>query len=149
MRSDCFERSTYLTHVCISSEKLTDLDMLRLCILKLCLAMKGTGRSERLLSQIYFKNHNRFNDVICWGCRRGYAQRSSSLTPPIYTLHRLLDRISFDFPATLSTVTKEKYDEYGNKRSRKRYKHLGMLLGSLGFVVAFCDTSHFKGIHCD
>ncbi|XP_011052834.1 PREDICTED: caseinolytic peptidase B protein homolog [Acromyrmex echinatior] len=118
--------------------------MLRLCILKLCHAMKSTGRSERLLSQIYFKNNNRFNDVMCWDCRRGYAQHSSSLAPPIYTLNRLLDRISFDFPATLPTATKEKYNEYGNKRGRRRYKHLGIFLGSLGFVVAFCDTSHFK-----
>lgn len=117
--------------------------MSRLCILKLCCAIKNNGTPETLLSQMRFKGGNLLNESTCWSCQRGYAQRSSLFAPRFYPLYRIL----FNFSASLSTITKEKYNEYGDKYGRRHYKHLGMLLGSLGLVVAFCDTSHFKGKH--
>ncbi|XP_011685269.1 PREDICTED: caseinolytic peptidase B protein homolog isoform X2 [Wasmannia auropunctata] len=120
--------------------------MSRLCISKLCPAIKNTGTLETLSSRKHFKNGDCFN-AMCWGCRRGYIQRQGIallLAPRIYTQYRLLDRILLDFSGALSTITKKKYEEHGNKRDRRHYKHLGMLLGSLGLVVAFCDTSHLK-----
>lgn len=92
------------------------------------------------------KNGDRLNAT--WSCQRGYVQRFSLLASRLYPPYRLLDRILFNFPVTLSTARKEKYDEYGDTYGGRRYKHLGILL-SLGFVVAFCDTSHFKGIRCN
>lgn len=119
--------------------------MSRLCILKLCPVMKNIRTLETLLSRTRFKSGDCFNDATRWSCQRGYAQYSSLLTPRIYPLYRLLDRI-LNLPVTLSTATKEKHDEYNKKYNRRHRKHLGtVLLGSLGLVVAFCDTSHFKG----
>jgi len=48
----------------------------------------------------------------------------------------------------LLAAAREKYERYGNKTSGKYYKRLGMLLGSLGFIVAFCDAElEFKGTY--
>jgi len=50
----------------------------------------------------------------------------------------------FDYPAKLSTTAKEEYKKYDNKY-RRNYKHLGMLLSGLGFIVAFCDAPNLVG----
>ncbi|TGZ48126.1 mitochondrial disaggregase [Temnothorax longispinosus] len=118
--------------------------MSRLCISKLCPLIKNTGTPKALLYRMRFKGgFDRSNDTTCWNCQRGYAQRSTLLISRLYPSCGLLDRIVFNFPAILAT-TKDKYSDNGDKCGRRRYKHLGVLLGSLGLVVAFCDTSHFK-----
>jgi len=122
--------------------------MSRLCVLKLCPVIKNIGTLETLLSRMRLKSGDRLN-ATCWSCRRGYVQRFSLLASRLYPPYRLFDRILFNFPVTLSTAKKEKYDEYGDTYGSRRYKHLGILLSSLGLVVVFCDTSHFKGIHCN
>lgn len=122
--------------------------MSRLCVLKLCPVIKNSGPLETLLSRSRLKGGDRLNSATCRSCQRGYAQRFSLLASRLYPPYRLSDRIFFNFPVILSTAKKEKYDEYGDTCDR-RHKHLGILLGSLGLVVAFCDTSHFKGIRCD
>lgn len=121
--------------------------MSRLCILKLCRGIKSTETPETLFSRMRFKGGNRLNEPTCWSDQRGYAQHSSLLASQFYPLYTLLDRIFFNFPASI--ITREKYNEYGDKYDRRHYKHFGMLLASLGLVVAFCDTSHFKGECCD
>jgi len=130
----------------VNSVKNWRIDMSRLCILKLYSGIKNIETPETFLSRMRFKNSYRFNDIKCWDLRKNYAH--SLLIPRVYTLYRLLDRKSLDFSVMLLTATREKYDDYGNKYGRRCYKHLGMFLGSFGLVVAFCDTSHFKGIYC-
>jgi len=116
--------------------------MSRLCSLKLCLLPKNIKIPEMLLSRLHFKSDDLMHNV-CRSCRRGYTQYCPRLVPHIYPLTRLLDRIIDN----LSATAREKYEKYGNKTSGKYYKRLGMLFGSLGFIVAFCDAEvEFKGI---
>lgn len=123
--------------------------MSRLCILKLCRGIRNTGTPEpqTLLSRMRFRGDNRLNEPTCWSCQRGYAQHASLLASRFYPLYTLFERTFFNFPPSFSTITRDKYNEYDDKYDRRHYKYFGMLLGSLGFVVAFCDTSHFKGEH--
>lgn len=72
-------------------------------------------------------------------CRRGYTRYTSQVAPRIYyPLYRLVDKV-FSNPVKLSTTSKEEYRKYDNKY-RRHYKHLGMLLSGLGFIMAFCDA---------
>ncbi|KAL6422247.1 hypothetical protein ACFW04_010922 [Cataglyphis niger] len=112
--------------------------MSRLYVLKLCSVMKNARMPECVLNRFHLKYGDRSNNAIC---RRGYSQHSSQLASRIYPLYRLLDRVLSDCPVKLST-TKEEYRKYDNKY-RRHYKHLGILLSSLGFIVAFCDAPNF------
>lgn len=114
--------------------------MSRLYVLKLCSVMKNARTPECVLNRLHLKYGDRSNSAIC----RGYTQYFSELAPRIYPLYRLLDRVLSDCPVKLSTTAKEEYRKYDNKY-RRHYKHLGILLSSLGFIVAFCDAPNFAG----
>lgn len=114
--------------------------MSRLYVLKLCSVMKNARTPECVLNRFHLKYGDRSNNAIC---RRGYIQYSSQLASRIYPLYRLLDRVLSDCSVKLST-TKEEYRKYDNKY-RRHYKHLGIILSSLGFIVAFCDAPNFAG----
>lgn len=116
--------------------------MSRLCILRLC-SLKNIKTPETLLSRLHFKNNNRINDVLCRSCQRGYAQ--CSLQFGSYPLYKLIDRIFSNYPSILLTA-REKYKKYSNKSNRK-HRHFGILLGSLGLIVAFCDAPYFAGTY--
>lgn len=109
--------------------------------------MKTVKTPKALLSQLHFKNNNRIDDTLCRSCQRGYAQYSLQLAPKSFPLYKLMDRIFSNHPSVLSTA-KEKHGKYGSKFDKKR-RHFGMLLGSLGLIVAFCDVPHFSGTCSD
>lgn len=119
--------------------------MSRLCNLKLCSVIKSTKTPDALSSRFYFKAGERFDNTLCQNCR-GYAQYSLQLAPRIYPLCKLLDRIFPNRPAIFSTNTKERYEKDSNKFNKRHYRHSGMLLGSLGLILVFCNASHFTGI---
>lgn len=98
--------------------------------------MKNAKTTESVLSRFHFKYGDRSNSAMCW---RGYTQYSSQLAPWTYPLYRLLDRVFSNCPVKLSTTAKEEYRKYSNKY-RRHYKHLGMLLSGLGFMIAFCNA---------
>lgn len=106
--------------------------------------IKNTATVETRFHRMRVKSGDHFNNATCWNCQRGYAQYSSLLAPRLYPLNKLLDRIFFNLSAMPSTTARENDDEYDKKYDKKRYKHLGMLLSSLGLAVVFCDASHFK-----
>lgn len=115
--------------------------MSRLYVLKLCSMMKNARTPECVLSRFHLKYSDRANSAMC---QRGYTQYSSQLASRIYPLYRLLDRVLSDCPVKLSTTAKEEYRKYDYKY-RRHYKHLGILLSSLGFIVAFCDAPNLTG----
>lgn len=120
--------------------------MSRLCSLRFCFVAKNTRVSETLSSRLY-STCGRARDM-CRSCRRGYAEYSSRLVPCIYPLNELLDRMICNWPATLPAAAREKYErKYGNRVNGRHYKRLGMLLGSLGLIVTFCDTRQFTGMY--
>jgi len=121
--------------------------MSRLCSFKLCFLTKNIKIPETLLSRLHFKSDDLMHNV-CRSCQRGYIQYCPRLVPHIYPLTRLLDRIIDNRPLMLPAAAREKYERYSNKTNGKYYKRLGMLLGSLGFIVAFCDAElEFKGTY--
>lgn len=121
--------------------------MSRLHVLKLCsIMMRDIKMPKSILSRFHPKHGDRLNSVVY---RRGYTQYSWQLASVsrIYPLYRLLDRVfSEHCPAKLSTTTREEYRKYDNKRHRRHYKHLGMLLSGFGFIVALCDAPNLAGI---
>ncbi|XP_011641016.1 caseinolytic peptidase B protein homolog [Pogonomyrmex barbatus] len=117
--------------------------MSRLCILKLCSVIRNAKTAEIFLNRICFKSYD-FNVAACRGCQRGYAQYSLQLSPRIFSLYKLLNKKLPDFSATLSIPAKEKFEKYDNKYGKRHYKRLGVLLSSLGLIVAFCDSSYYK-----
>ncbi|GAB1862010.1 Caseinolytic peptidase B protein-like protein [Camponotus japonicus] len=110
--------------------------MSRPYVLKLCSAMINARTPMSVFSQFHLKYSHLLNNAMC---RRGYTRYTSQLPLRVcYPLYRLVDKV-FDYPAKLSTTAKEEYKKYDNKY-RRNYKHLGMLLSGLGFIVAFCDA---------
>lgn len=115
--------------------------MSRLYALKLCSTMMRAGTPMSVLSQFHFKYNHLLNNAMC---RRGYTRYTSQVAPRIYyPLYRLVDKV-FSNPVKLSTTSKEEYRKYDNKY-RRHYKHLGMLLSGLGFIMAFCDAPNLVG----
>ncbi|XP_070169678.1 mitochondrial disaggregase [Polyergus mexicanus] len=110
--------------------------MSRLYVSKLCSMMKNASTPECVLSRFHLKYSDRANSAMC---QRGYTQYPSQLASRIYPLYRLFDRVLSDCPVKLSTTAKEEYRKYDYKY-RRHYKHLGILLSGLGFIVAFCDA---------
>lgn len=90
-----------------------------------------------VFSQFHLKYSHLLNNAMC---RRGYTRYTSQVPPRIcYPLYRLVDKVFSDYPVKPSTTAKEEYRKYDNKY-RRNYKHLGMLLSGLGFIVALCDA---------
>lgn len=110
--------------------------MSRLCLLRFRSMIKDLKASETIWSRSCFKNNGNLKNIPCLSCR-GYAQYSSRLLPLIYPLHKFIDRIFFYY--------KEKDRKYDDKW--KYCKRLGILLGSLGFIVVSCDSSHVTGMY--
>ncbi|EFN68464.1 Caseinolytic peptidase B protein-like protein [Camponotus floridanus] len=111
--------------------------MSRPYVLKLCYAMINARTPMRVFSQFHLKYSHLLNTAMC---RRGYTRYISQVPPRIcYPLYRLVDKVFSDYPVKPSTTAKEEYRRYDNKY-RRNYKHLGMLLSGLGFIVALCDA---------
>lgn len=118
--------------------------MSRLYVLKLCSAMINARTPMSVFNQFYFKYNHLLNNAMC---RRGYTRYTSQLAPRIYyPLYRLMDKVFSDYSVKLSTTAKEEYRKYDNKY-RRHYKHLGMLLSGLGFIVAVCDAPNLASTY--
>lgn len=116
--------------------------MSRPYILKLCYAMINARTPMSVFSQFHLKYSHLLNNAMC---RRGYTRYTSQVPPRIcYPLYRLVDKVFSDYPVKPSTTAKEEYRKYDNKY-RRNYKHLGMLLSGLGFIVALCDAPNLAG----
>ncbi|XP_029165260.1 caseinolytic peptidase B protein homolog [Nylanderia fulva] len=117
--------------------------MSRLHVMKLCsfiMRNTKTRNPPTSFSRFYPRFGDRFDSVTC---QRGYTQYCSQLRI-FFPLYKLLDRVFFEYrPVKLST--KEEYRKYDNKKHRRHYKHLGLLLSGLGFIVAFCDAPNLAG----